>query len=223
VGRIGIAVAPSDPHRVYALIEAKEGGLFRSDDAGSTWARTSPDPRIRGRAWYFSGITVDPINPDIVYCPNVALYRSADGGKTFTPIKGAPGGDDYHFLWIDPHTPSHLALACDQGTVISVDGGLTWSSWFNQPTAQFYHVSTDNQFPYFVYGAQQDSGTAAIASRTNFGATGRPSARAKPAASSPIRSTPTLSMAATPTVRYTASIGAPANPRLFRPPPRSAL
>jgi photosystem II stability/assembly factor-like uncharacterized protein len=169
VGRIGIAVAPSNPQRVYALIEAKEGGLFRSDDSGATWTRAGTDARIRGRAWYFSGITVDPGNADIVYCPDVALYRSTDGGATFTPIKGAPGGDDYHFLWIDPSNGQHMALASDQGTVISLDGGETWSSWYNQPTAQFYHVSTDNQFPYWVYGAQQDSGTAAIASRTNFG------------------------------------------------------
>jgi photosystem II stability/assembly factor-like uncharacterized protein len=169
VGRIGIAVAPSNPQRVYALIEAKDGGLFRSEDSGATWTRAGTDARIRGRAWYFSGITVDPGNADIVYCPNVALYRSTDGGATFTPIKGAPGGDDYHFLWIDPSNGQHMALASDQGTVISLDGGESWSSWFNQPTAQFYHVSTDNQFPYLVYGAQQDSGTAAIASRTNFG------------------------------------------------------
>jgi photosystem II stability/assembly factor-like uncharacterized protein len=169
VGRIGIAVAPSDPHRVYALIEAKEGGLFRSDDSGATWTRAGTDARIRGRAWYFSGVTVDPGNADIVYCPNVALYRSIDAGKSFTAIKGAPGGDDYHFLWIDPQNSTHMALASDQGTVISVDGGNTWSSWYNQPTGQFYHVSTDNQFPYLVYGAQQDSGTAAIASRTNYG------------------------------------------------------
>jgi photosystem II stability/assembly factor-like uncharacterized protein len=169
VGRIGIAVAPSNPQRVYALIEGKDGGLFRSDDSGATWTRPGTDPRIRSRGWYFGGITVDPGNADIVYCPNIALYRSSDGGATFTPIKGAPGGDDYHFLWIDPSNGQHMALASDQGTVISLDGGETWSSWFNQPTAQFYHVSTDNQFPYWVYGAQQDSGTAAIASRTNFG------------------------------------------------------
>ena len=169
LGRIGIALAPSEPKRVYALVTAKDGGLFRSDDGGSTWLRQSTDPRVRGRSWYFSGITVDPKDPDLVYCPNVSLERSTDGGKTFTPLKGAPGGDDYHYLWIDPTRPDHMALASDQGTVITLDKGRSWSSWYNQPTGQFYHVMTDNQFPYSVYGAQQDSGTAAVASRTDYG------------------------------------------------------
>ncbi len=169
LGRVGIAVAPSNPRRVYALVTAKDGGLFRSDDAAASWTRVSTDARIRGRSWYFSGITVDPKHPDLVYCPNVSLYRSSDGGKTFEALKGAPGGDDYHYLWIDPTNYSHMALASDQGTVITLDRGQTWSSWYNQPTGQFYHVVTDNQFPYYVYGAQQDSGTAAVASRTDFG------------------------------------------------------
>ncbi|MBV8817995.1 MAG: hypothetical protein JO022_06535, partial [Acidobacteriaceae bacterium] len=168
-GRVGIAVAQSDPRRVYALVWAKDGGLFRSEDAGSSWTRVGTDQRIRGRAWYFSGITVDPTDPNLVYCPNVSLYVSSDGGRHFAALKGAPGGDDYHFLWIDPTNPSHMALASDQGTVITLDRGKTWSSWYNQPTGQFYHVVTDNQFPYFLYGAQQDSGTAAVASRTDFG------------------------------------------------------
>jgi photosystem II stability/assembly factor-like uncharacterized protein len=166
-GRIGIAVAPSQPQRVYAMVDAAMGGLYRSDDGGATWAQASSDPRIWGRGWYFGGITVEPRNPDVVYASNTALYRSEDGGKTFVPVKGAPGGDDYHVLWIDPQVPQHRILGVDQGAVVSVDGGETWSSWYNQPTGQFYHVVTDNRFPYWVYGSQQDSGAAGVPSRTN--------------------------------------------------------
>jgi len=122
---------------------------------------------VWSRGWYFGGITAEPKNPDVVYSMNVNVYRSDDGGKTFIPVKGAPGGDDYHMLWIDPDHPERRILGVDQGTVVSVDGGLTWSSWFNQPTGQFYHVVTDNQFPYWVYGAQQDSGAAGVPSHTN--------------------------------------------------------
>jgi photosystem II stability/assembly factor-like uncharacterized protein len=169
--RIGISVASGDQgQRVYALIDttqAPERGLYRSDDAGATWRHVSSDARIDGRAWYFSGIFVDPQNADTVYVANTALYRSADGGATFTPIKGAPGGDDYHFLWLNLSNSKRMILASDQGTVVSVDRGETWSSWYNQPTAQFYHVVTDSQFPYHVYGAQQDSGSVDIASRSD--------------------------------------------------------
>jgi photosystem II stability/assembly factor-like uncharacterized protein len=166
-GRIGLAVAPSRPDRVYALVDAPQGGLFRSDDAGATWTRRSFDTRIWQRGWYFGGVTVDPRNADVVYVCNTALYRSGDAGGTFSPIKGAPGGDDYHTLWIDPADPDRRMLGVDQGALVTLNGGATWSSWFNQPTGQFYHVATDRRFPYWVYGAQQDSGAAAVPSRTD--------------------------------------------------------
>jgi photosystem II stability/assembly factor-like uncharacterized protein len=167
VGRIGIAVAPSMPQRVYAIVDSTEaGGMYRSDDAGATWIRASSDARVWSRGWYFGGVTVEPRNADVVYSSNVNLYRSEDAGKTFIPVKGAPGGDDYHTLWIDPEHPERRILGVDQGTVVSVNGGKTWSSWYNQPTGQFYHVITDNQFPYWVYGSQQDSGAAGVPSHT---------------------------------------------------------
>ena len=166
-GRIGIAVAQSSPQRVYAIVDAKEGGMYRSDDGGANWTRASSDSRVWSRGWYFGGVTVEPKDADTVHSINVNVYTSTDGGKTFAPSKGAPGGDDYHQLWIDPDHPERRALAVDQGTVVSVNGGKTWSSWFNQPTGQFYHVITDNQFPYWVYGAQQDSGAAGVPSRTS--------------------------------------------------------
>jgi photosystem II stability/assembly factor-like uncharacterized protein len=122
---------------------------------------------VWSRGWYFGGITVEPKNPDVVYSCNVNLYRSDDAGKTWVPVKGAPGGDDYHALWIDPQSAERRILGVDQGTVVSLNGGTTWSSWYNQPTGQFYHVSTDKQFPYWVYGSQQDSGAAAVPSRTS--------------------------------------------------------
>ncbi len=167
-GRIGVAVAPTEPQRVYAVVDAPAGGLYRSDDGGAHWRRTSDDDRIWQRGWYFGSVTVDPRDPDVVYTCNTNLYRSEDGGATFAPVKGAPGGDDYHRLWIDPERPEHRMLGVDQGAVVSVDGGATWSSWYNQPTGQFYHVTTDDQFPYWVYGAEQDSGAAALPSRTSF-------------------------------------------------------
>jgi photosystem II stability/assembly factor-like uncharacterized protein len=168
-GRVGVAVAP-DGKRVYALLEAgKKSGLYRSDDGGNTWTLANSDSRLTSRAWYFNWITVDPGNPDVIYIPNVALYRSDDGGKTISIVRGAPGGDDYHQLWLDPKNSSRMVIGVDQGTSISLNGGKTWSSWFNQPIGQFYHVITDNEFPYHVYGAQQDSGSAAILSRTDHG------------------------------------------------------
>ncbi len=167
-GRVGVDVA-RDGRRVYALIAASKPGLYRSDDGGDNWALINGDSRLTGRAWYFSGITIDPQNADVVYMPNVALYRSEDGGKTISIVRGAPGGDDYHQIWIDPKDSSRMVLGTDQGTTISVDRGQTWSSWYNQPTAQLYHVTTDNKFPYTVYGAQQDTGSAAVPSRTDHG------------------------------------------------------
>jgi len=168
LGRMGIAFAPSNPRRIYLIADAKEGGLYRSEDGGENWQRVSDDRRIWERGWYFCEVSVDPKDADTVYVPNTGLYRSRDGGKTFTVIKGAPGGDDYHELWIDPDEPQRMILGSDQGAVVTRNGGETWSSWYNQPTGQFYHVSTDNRFPYWVYGAQQDSGAAATPSRGKY-------------------------------------------------------
>ncbi len=170
-GRAGVAVAPGNHgQRVYLIVEAKDnkGGLFRSDDAGATWKKATEDQRIEG-SWYMSEIFVDPKNADIVYVPSQNLYRSNDGGHTFTAIKGAPGGDDYHTVWIDPTNTQRIMLGVDQGATISLNGGESWSTWYNQPTGEFYRVATDHRFPYWVYGPQQDSGTAAIASRGNNG------------------------------------------------------
>jgi photosystem II stability/assembly factor-like uncharacterized protein len=174
-GRVGVTVS-ADGRRVYALVEqgkendpAGKSGLYRSDDGGETWVFANSDKRLISRSWYFQQPTIDPNNPDAVYVPNVALYRLDDGGKKLSIVRGAPGGDDYHQLWVDPANSSRMVLATDQGTSVSVDGGATWSSWFNQPIGQFYHVATDNGFPYAVFGAQQDSGSAAVYSRTDHG------------------------------------------------------
>lgn len=166
-GRIGLAVTPAAPQRIYALVDVPNvGGLYRSDNGGADWTRVSGDSRLWKRGWYFGGVTAEPGNADIVYVCNTTMYRSDDGGKTFAPVKGAPGGDDYHALWIDPAAPQRRILATDQGALVSENGGASWSSWYNQPTGQFYHVITDNRFPYTVYGAQQDSGAAGVPSRT---------------------------------------------------------
>ncbi len=170
-GRIGIAIAPSDATRMYALVDARgAGGVYRSDDAGATWRRTNNEPRVWSRGDDFAGITVDPKDRDTVYSANTSTYRSRDGGTTFTALKGAPGGDDYHTVWIAPDDPNTILLGVDQGATLSVDGGATWSSWYNQPTAQFYHVATDDRYPYHVYGGQQESGSMGVLSRGNDGA-----------------------------------------------------
>jgi photosystem II stability/assembly factor-like uncharacterized protein len=166
VGRMGLSVSPVDRDRVYAMVDTKDGGLYRSDDGGDTWTHVNKDPRTWGRGFYFEGITADPKDRDVIYTMNTSTYRSVDAGKTFIPIKGAPGGDDYHTLWINPDDPNRMILGCDQGVIVSVDGAKTWSSWYNQPTGQFYHVITDNRFPYWIYGAQQDSGAYAVPSRS---------------------------------------------------------
>ncbi|MFN2452758.1 MAG: glycoside hydrolase [Pyrinomonadaceae bacterium] len=171
LGRIGIAVAPSDPNRLYANVDApKLGGVYRSDDAGESWQRVNDEVRIWGRGSDFAEVKVDPKNRDMVYSANTSTYRSTDGGHTYKAIKGAPGGDDYHTIWINPDNPQIILLASDQGATITVNGGQTWSSWYNQPTAQFFHVITDNQFPYWVYGAQQESGSVGTSSRGDNGA-----------------------------------------------------
>ncbi|MBI3478659.1 MAG: glycoside hydrolase [Acidobacteria bacterium] len=170
LGRIGLAVSLSDPDRMYAMVDAKKnGGVYRSDDAGESWQLVNTEERVWGRGDDFAMVRVDPKNKDTIYVANTSSYKSTDAGKNFTAIKGAPGGDDYHTIWINPDNPDIIALAVDQGATITVNGGKTWSSWYNQPTAQFYHVITDNQFPYWVYGGQQESGSVGTASRSDFG------------------------------------------------------
>jgi photosystem II stability/assembly factor-like uncharacterized protein len=170
LGRIGIGVAPSDGNRIYAMVNAPQaGGVYRSDDAGQSWERVNDERRVWGRGDDFAWVRVAPNEKDTIYVCNTSLYRSTDGGKTFTAIKGAPGGDDYHTVWINPDNPQIILLGVDQGATITVNGGETWSSWYNQPTAQFFHVITDNRFPYWVYGGQQESGSIGIASRSDWG------------------------------------------------------
>ena len=172
LGRIGITVAPSDPLRLYATVEAdRNGGLYRSDDAGEHWHRATTDERFTSRGSDFAEVKVHPKNPDIVFTGSIVTWKSTDGGKTFNAFRGAPGGDDYHRIWINPDNPDIILIAADQGAIITVNGGQTFSSWYNQPTAQFYHVSTDTAFPYRVCGGQQESGSACVSSRGNYGQT----------------------------------------------------
>jgi photosystem II stability/assembly factor-like uncharacterized protein len=171
LSRIGFCIAASDPTRLYATVEAgANGGIYRSDDAGESWKKLNSDQRFWGRGDDFAEIKADPKNKDIVYTADVVVWKSSDGGMSWNAYRGAPGGDDYHRLWINPDNPRILLIACDQGAIVTVNGGQTFSSWYNQPTAQFYHVITDNAFPYNVYGAQQESGSIGIASRGNDGA-----------------------------------------------------
>lgn len=170
LGRIGFCIAPSNPNRLYATVDAGEyGGVYKSDDAGESWNLVSRDGRFWGRGSDFAEMKTDPKNADIVYSANVVTWKSTDAGKTWTAFRGAPGGDDYHRIWINPNNPDLILIASDQGAIITINGGETFSSWYNQPTAQFYHVSTDNAFPYNVYGGQQESGSVGIASRSNDG------------------------------------------------------
>ncbi len=196
IGRSGIAVCPSNPKRLYAVIDcllpepgaataapaqvgipaaSGQGGVFRSDDAGASWRRLSGDPALWGRGWYFEKIAVDPKNADIVYVPNVSVSRSMDGGATWVPVRGSPGGDDYHQAWVSPDDSDTMIVASDQGAIITRNAraqdpmSVTWSSWLNQSTAQVYHISVDYRFPYWVTGAQQDSGAVAVRSRGKFG------------------------------------------------------
>ena len=200
IGRSGIAVAPSNPRRLYAVVDCLvpdpaapppaappaggaggrpqappgQGGFFRSDDAGATWTKMSGDPALWGRGWYFEKLVVDPKDADTVYVPNVSVSRTRDGGKTWVALRGSPGGDDYHQAWISPDDPNTMIVASDQGAIITRNARtedpreVTWSSWLNQPTAQIYHLSVDRRFPYWVTGAQQDSGAVAVRSRGKF-------------------------------------------------------
>ncbi len=167
LGRIGLTVSPANPERIWAEVEAKAGGIYRSDDGGKTWQYLNHDRNLRTRPWYFSRIVADPKNQNTVYLLNVGFYKSIDGGKSFDRA-GTPHSDN-HDLWIDPHNPDRMIEANDGGATVSMDGGKSWSTLDNQPTAQFYHVVTDNRFPYRVYGAQQDNSTVSIVSRSDRG------------------------------------------------------
>ncbi|MBS1856443.1 MAG: hypothetical protein JST11_13835 [Acidobacteria bacterium] len=179
LGRIGVATDASG-EKVFAIVAAggfgggggggtaAAGGLYRSDDGGAHWTRSTQDSRVTGSG-YFSRVFLDPKDSDIVYVAQTSLYRSTDGGHTFASYKGAPGGDDNHALWIDPTDSARMIMASDQGATISMDGGKSWSSWYNQPTGQIYHLSTDSRYPYWVYGTQQDSGSVGTLSRGDYG------------------------------------------------------
>jgi photosystem II stability/assembly factor-like uncharacterized protein len=174
ISRSEIAVAPSNSNIVYAYVNTEDMGkegaaIYRSDDAGAHFVKVNAMPQLAKRGDDLASLAVDPRNPEIVYATNTSTYRSTDGGRHFIAMKGAPGGDDYHTIWVNPLHPSHMILGSDQGATISLNGGRTWSSWYNEPTAQMYHVSADNRFPYWVCGGQQESGSACVESRGNWG------------------------------------------------------
>ena len=170
LGRIGFTIAPSNSNLMFALVDAREsGGLYKSIDGGESWFFLHGNKRLWGRGGDFAEIKVHPKDPDRLYVGNVASYTSSDGGKTWSSLKGAPGGDDYHRIWINPNFPDIMLFVADQGAIVTVNAGRTWSSWYNQPTAQLYHVATDKDFPYMVYGGQQESGAIGIASRGDGG------------------------------------------------------
>jgi photosystem II stability/assembly factor-like uncharacterized protein len=172
LGRIGLAAAHvGGATRVYAAVASEQaGGLYRSDDGGAHWQRVNPDKALANG--YFASLAIAPDDADVVYVMNRSIFRCDQGGARCTIFKGAPGGDDYHQMWINPRHPDHMVVASDQGTVVSVNGGRTWSDWYNQPTGQFYHLAADRRFPYWIYSGQQDSGTVGIASRSDYGALG---------------------------------------------------
>jgi photosystem II stability/assembly factor-like uncharacterized protein len=166
IGKVGITVSPANPERVWAIVEAEDGGVFRSDNAGRTWTRVNEERRLRQRAWYYTRIYADPKNAESVYVLNVQFFRSNDGGRTYNNIS-VPHGDN-HDLWIAPDDPNRMIQSNDGGANVSFNGGRSWTEQ-DQPTAQFYRVALDNDFPYNVYGAQQDNSTVRIASRTTEG------------------------------------------------------
>jgi photosystem II stability/assembly factor-like uncharacterized protein len=167
-GRIGVAASPAKPDRVWALVEAEDGALFRSDDGGATWQRLSDDRNLRLRFWYYGHVFADPLDPDTVYVLNIQAWKSTDGGRSFTPLT-TPHGDN-HDLWIDPRNPRRMIEGNDGGACVSFNGGASWSTIYNQPTAQFYHVAADTRFPYRVYGTQQDNTAISVPSRSEKGA-----------------------------------------------------
>ncbi len=165
MGIIGVTVSPANPERVWAIIENKDGGVFRSEDGGETWRRINSDRNLRQRAWYYTRIYADPVNEDKVYVANVQFWRSKDGGSSFESIRTPHG--DHHDLWIAPEDTDRMVVGDDGGAQVTYSGGVNWSTYHNQPTSQFYRVTTDNHFPYRILGAQQDNSTVRIPSRTS--------------------------------------------------------
>jgi len=172
VTQADIAIAPSNPKRLLAMVAAGRGvGVFRSDDAGESWVRITTDTRPAGRigGGDLPVPAIHPTNPDIMFSASVVAWKSVDGGRTWVPCRGAPGGDDYQGIWINPERPDTMLFSSDQGAVVTVNGGASWSSWYNQPTAQLYHVAADSSWPYRVCSGQQESGSACVATRGNTG------------------------------------------------------